>query len=205
MPCLNTNLLPFENLDPLDSIVPTTNLDRAAAVLIAISDDKQPKILYTRRADHLNSHSGHVSFPGGRWEVGDDVGDKGLSDTALRESSEEVSLLPRQVCLKGCMAPKVSSNRLDVFPYVGVIPSSVKLVASPDEIADIFYVPVEFFVKQPPSSIDLLKRDGVIVRVPAWNYEGYDIWGLTAMFTYDLLSRFNVEIDLCSAPERHFD
>lgn len=36
-----------------------------AAVLIAITQEQQPKVLLTRRSLHLSQHAGEVSFPGG--------------------------------------------------------------------------------------------------------------------------------------------
>ena len=51
------------------------NGDRAlklAAVLVPVVDyDNEPKILLTRRADHLAQHSGQVAFPGGKVEAED--------------------------------------------------------------------------------------------------------------------------------------
>ena len=56
-----------------------------AAVLIALTDDPcDPEIILTQRAKHLSSHSGEVSFPGGKW----DREDKSLLHTALRETEE---------------------------------------------------------------------------------------------------------------------
>ena len=37
-----------------------------AAVLIAITDEADPKVLLTRRSAYLNNHAGEVSFPGGK-------------------------------------------------------------------------------------------------------------------------------------------
>jgi len=54
---------------------PRLNGDRAlklAAVLVPVVDyENEPKILLTRRADHLKQHSGQVAFPGGKVEAED--------------------------------------------------------------------------------------------------------------------------------------
>ena len=59
-----------------------------AAVLIAVTDEDSPKIIYTLRSNKVSSHQGEVSFPGGMQEESD----TSLIMTALRESEEEIGL-----------------------------------------------------------------------------------------------------------------
>ena len=61
---------------------------RKAAVLIAVTDSKDPELIYTLRSNKVGSHGGEVSFPGGMYEEQDDS----LENTALRESEEETGL-----------------------------------------------------------------------------------------------------------------
>ena len=58
---------------------------RKAAVLIAVTESKDPELIYTLRSNKVGSHGGEVSFPGGMYEEQDD----NLENTALRESEEE--------------------------------------------------------------------------------------------------------------------
>ena len=62
-----------------------------AAVLIAITDEESPEIIYTLRSNKVSSHQGEVSFPGGMKEDSD----SSIRVTALRESQEEIGL-PQQ-------------------------------------------------------------------------------------------------------------
>lgn len=189
--------LHFDKLDPLSGGEPGKDRSSSAAVLAIITHEGNgPEIIYTRRADHMNSHSGQVSFPGGRWEEGD----ADLSMTALRETEEEIGLHRSAVELKGVLKPRVSANALDVLPYVGLLHGPAKLTPNPEEIASIFHVPIRYFLENQPDRVDLLSRNDVRIAAPAWNYEGYDIWGLTAMFTQDLLHRLGIGIDLTGVP-----
>ena len=64
---------------------------RLAAVLVPVVQyDSGPSILLTRRADHLDKHSGQVAFPGGKVEKRD----ASPVETALREAEEEIGLNP---------------------------------------------------------------------------------------------------------------
>ncbi|MSZ90040.1 MAG: NUDIX domain-containing protein, partial [Actinobacteria bacterium] len=80
-------------------------VDRASAVLAALYGQPLPSgtagagstvsdagngeahIVLTRRAQHMRSHRGEVSFPGGGQDPGED-----LWSTALREAREEIAL-----------------------------------------------------------------------------------------------------------------
>ena len=66
-------------------------------LLIKDNDDEEYKILFTKRSEQLKTHSGEVSFPGGKWEEGD----SNLYQTALRESNEEINLDMKNVTKLG--------------------------------------------------------------------------------------------------------
>ena len=71
-----------------------------ASVLIAILNYgkyiESPEIIFTQRSSHLSTHSGEVSFPGGKA----DKTDPSLFDTALRESNEEINLNSKDISPK---------------------------------------------------------------------------------------------------------
>lgn len=111
-----------------------------SGVLVAITGtEEQPQIVFTRRAWHLRSHMGEVSFPGGRFEPGD----SSLEATALRESHEEIGLHPDSVEVVGQLdrLTTVSSAAL-IVPVVGLITGQPTLVPDPTEVDDILTVSV---------------------------------------------------------------
>ena len=56
---------------------------RPSAVLIPLLvTNEGPSVLLTRRADHLRSHKGEISFPGGRMELNETP-----HETAIREAN----------------------------------------------------------------------------------------------------------------------
>ncbi|MBC6428439.1 MAG: CoA pyrophosphatase [Cellvibrionales bacterium] len=188
----------FAALDPLQPQAPPEP-ERAAAVLIAISaPPAAAEIIFTRRAAHLSSHAGQVSFPGGRWETQDGA----LHQTALREAHEELSLPPQQVALKGQLASRISAKGLRVTPFVGQVPAGLKLTPCVTETAAVFRVPLRFFTQVRPVRVDCIQRADGRARVAAWDYQGFEIWGLTAHFTEQLLARMGLNIDYRNLPER---
>lgn len=170
-----------------------------AAVLIPIVDRPEPTLLFTRRADHLNTHGGQVAFPGGKRE--DDDAD--LLATALRESEEEIALPPWRVETLGRLSDVVSLHGLRVTPYVGVIPPDLPLVPEPGELDAIFEVPLAYFLEDRRHHTDVIPVDGVPHYVPSYHVAGQVIWGLSAMMLVELLAEgFARPISLFREPPR---
>ena len=161
---------------------------RKAAVLIAVTDSKEPELIYTLRSDKVGSHGGEVSFPGGMYEETDGT----LENTALRESEEETGLDRNKVNILGSIDTVVSRFNISVTPYVGIVPHDIELNDSSDEIEACFRVPVSFLLRDKRHRNDEINRNGDIFFMPAYRYNSYIIWGLTAMMTVDFL---NIALD----------
>lgn len=158
---------------------------REAAVLVAIRDLPSPRMVFTRRRDDLAQHAGQVSFPGGRA----DPGDRDAVATALRESAEEIALDP------ACVEPLGFLDRLEtvsgyaVTPVVARLAADARLAAQPDEVAEMFEVPLAVVLD--PANIR-----GVDYATP-WGvrevheYVGVEprIWGATTLMLMNLLRR----------------
>ena len=157
-------------------------------MLIAVSDSKVPELIYTLRSNKVGSHGGEVSFPGGMYEEQDDS----LENTALRESEEETGLDRKKVEILGPIDTVVSRFNISVTPYVGVVPHDIELNDNSDEIEACFRVPLSFLLRDERHRNDEINRNGDIFFMPAYEYNSYIIWGLTAMMTVDFL---NIALD----------
>lgn len=116
---------------------------RPAAVLVPIVQHARgPTMLLTRRTTQLKRHSGQVAFPGGRR----DEGDASAIATALREANEEVGLDPRGVEVIGQMPDYVTGTGFCVTPVVGLLEPGFSIRPDPQEVADVFEVPLEFLM-----------------------------------------------------------
>lgn len=152
-----------------------------AAVLIAITQEEQPRVLLTRRSIHLSKHAGEVSFPGGKR----DPGDTSNIVVALREAQEETALNPYDVHLLGDLPIQRAKSGISVKPVVGLIPPDVKLVAQPDEIERIFFVSLKTLLETPPTpyEVRLIHQS---VYFPSMQVENEVVWGLTARILINL-------------------
>ena len=154
-----------------------------AAVLVLLTNEPRPALVYTKRASHLRSHAGEVSFPGGMWELED----SDLRVTALRETCEEIGLAPGAVSILGQLPPGQTRKGTRVTPYVACYHPSQLLRPNPDELESIFQVPLASFQAGIQLCEDEFERDGRRYRVPVYQYQDYRIWGFTAAVTAQLL------------------
>ncbi|WP_432697441.1 CoA pyrophosphatase [Marinobacterium sp. YM272] len=169
-----------------------------AGVLVALTESDDPEVVLTLRSQRLSTHRGEVAFPGGKR----DPGDADLLATALREANEEIGLKPSDVRVIGPLGQLVSKHRLTVMPWVGIIPAETALVANPDEIDSIFRVPLRFFIEEKTLRTDEIPFRGKTHYVPAWEYEGAVIWGLTAYVLVELLNiGFDAGLPMRPRPE----
>jgi len=172
-----------------------------AAVLVPIVEyDGEKSLLLTKRAIHMRHHGGEVAFPGGMWELGDCF----PVSTALREADEEVALRSNQVDVLGLLPRMPTRNGTQVTPVVGVINTELSLVASPDEIESIFFVPLSAFNPNNRIRTDIFVNRKKPLWAPAYRYQGHEIWGFTAVVIKLLLeSCFNTHFERQhSAPEK---
>ncbi|HKI74033.1 MAG TPA: CoA pyrophosphatase [Pseudomonadales bacterium] len=155
-----------------------------AAVLLPIVTSRRPELLLTLRASTLGAHAGEVAWPGGRH----DPEDRDMLATALRETHEEIGIAPRQVEVVGELRPFISKFGLLVTPFVGLVEDPVDLTPNPDELEAVFSVPIDYLMEDPRTQTDIIDRHGERREVPVYHYDGYRIWGLTAMILQEFLS-----------------
>ena len=81
----------FKALQSRSPKVISGNHYKPAAVLIPIQEREDGDyLILTKRAERMSHHSGQVAFPGGRV----DAGDRSAAEAALRESHEEIGIVP---------------------------------------------------------------------------------------------------------------
>ena len=167
------------------NLIDTTDHKKAGVMIILLQNDNDSgiKILFTKRSSSLSTHSGEVSFPGGKWEEGD----KDLYETALRESNEEINLDTKNLKKLGALNYLISRHKIEVHPYVR------HLIKNQDfkgnyEIDEIFTVPLEFLMEPENVTYNEFKKNDLKLYIPSWVYNGNKIWGLTAMIAADFLN-----------------
>ncbi len=161
---------------------------RLAAVAAVLRVTSQPELLFIKRAEmEGDPWSGHMAFPGGRHEPGDET----LEQTAIRETHEETALdLTHRGQVLGVLddlAPRSPRlPRIMIRPYVALVPSDVVIVPS-EEVASHFWVPLDVLRAPEMQTEHELVFAGARQRFPGYRVGPHVAWGLTERIVRQLL------------------
>ncbi len=180
------------------NLTKATNYKKAGVLILLLkeSEEEEYQVLFTKRSAKLKTHSGEVSFPGGKWEEID----TDLYATALRESNEEINLKIENVTKLGSLNFLLSRHKIEVNPFVGYLDKFQDFKGN-FEIDEIFTVPISFLMNDKNIIYKEFNRKDLKVYIPSWVYNGNRIWGLTAMIAADFLNicfdaSINTDLDL---------
>ena len=148
----------------------------AAAVLVPIVTHAELTVLFTQRTAQLRSHSGQVSFPGGRAEPGDATPEF----TALRETHEEIGLAPERIEVLTRMPEYLTRTGYRVTPVIGLVAPPLALSPDSREVAEVFEVPLAFLLDPGNHQRETRELAGRTVGYWVMQYGERRIWGATA-------------------------
>lgn len=147
-----------------------------AAVLVALSDEDRPRVILGRRALHLSHHPGEIAFPGGKREPED----RSPWVTARREALEEVGLGEDLVHALGELQPMLTRTGFEVHPCIARVPPELALTVDRQEFDSVFTQPLDRFADSTLFRLETIDVEGRPRKVPHYQMEGDDIWGVTA-------------------------
>lgn len=158
------------------------NWQNAAVLLALIPIHERWHIMLTQRSRHLRHHSGQIALAGGK----QDRHDADLTATALREAYEETHAPHHIWHTFHAMPPFYSPTGFAVYPIPAYCNNLPDLYANPNEVAEIFYLPLSFALNLHNYQHRPTHFHNQILPIPALPYLHHDIWGLTATILYTL-------------------
>ena len=160
---------------------------RSASVLIPIVEDSgELFVLFTQRPQHMRTHAGQMSFPGGGQE-----GVESILQTALREAEEEIGLPRSQVRPLGYLNQYPTISGFRVHPVVGLVNGPFTPRLQTEEVHSLIRVPLNYLLDVDNHEYTLLKfkdEEGLVAEI---NYAGHRIWGATAGMIVSLYEMIN--------------
>jgi 8-oxo-dGTP pyrophosphatase MutT (NUDIX family) len=113
--------------------------------------------------------------------------DRDITDTALRETHEEVGIGSEHVTVVGYLPPMPTISGYAVTPIVGLISPAAVLEIDRNEVEFAFEVPLSFLLE--PHNLRVVERDlhGRLIPMMEFHYEQHRIWGATAMMLHQFI------------------
>ena len=161
------------------------NNPKIAAVLALFYPNQENKVslLLTKRANYNGTHSGQISFPGGKVEKSD----LNLKETALRETFEEVGVLKKEInVIREITEVYIPPSNFSVTPFVGILNYKPVFKVN-SEVAKIIEIPFSDLLDDNNiASISITNSYMKETSVPCFNFDGSIIWGATAMMLSEI-------------------
>lgn len=177
-------------------IMGSDRLTRYAVLLPIIEKNEELHILFEVRSFELRRQPGEICFPGGK------VDPKDIDErhTAIRETCEELGISEKDIADVTPLDYMVNPFGTIIYPFVGYLHDSSQIIPNPDEVAEVFTVPLTYLQNTGPDIYQIdykLEPEGKFpfhhiiggekykwqarsMEEHFYYYEDKVIWGLTA-------------------------
>ena len=118
-----------------------------------------------------------------------EAGDVSAAATALRETEEEIGITPDDIALIGRLPSFDSVSTFRVTPFVGLVDPDASIVEDPNEVDDVFEVPLAFFMNVRNHKPRTVEHEGVTYHLHDMPWKNRNVWGMTAMMLRQLYQR----------------
>ena len=149
-----------------------------SVLILLYQEEGEIKFPLTKRATYKGTHSGQISLPGGKRELGEtDI------DAALRECEEEIGINRNEIKIIGRLTDffVIPSNFI-VAPIVGYIPFKPTYKADPVEVDTIIKGTVLTLLEETSlKKKEIVVGNNIKLVAPHFEIEQEIVWGATAM------------------------
>ena len=159
----------------------------AAVFMLLRQKEKDVSVIFTKRANHLSTHPGQISFPGGSLEPNDES----LLNAGLREVEEEIGLEESQIETVGMLRPHETVSKYLIHPFIGIVESTAEFKINNSEVAEIFDVPLAFLLNRKNMKEHRISKGKEYRGYFAIPYGPHYIWGATASIIKSFTERYH--------------
>ena len=168
---------------------------RKFAVMVALLKQEDGlHVVFEKRAGGLKRQPGEICLPGGARD-----GNESSETNAIRETMEELKVSREQIHMIAQMDTLYTAYDNKVSVYLCEL-TDYEMTYNKDEVAEIFTVPLKFFMETEPEAFDQVPggrnyhwRDGH-KKVYFYYYKDWIIWGLTAYVLRGVVRTLKTEL-----------
>lgn len=156
----------------------------SAVNVILMNNTGQAQIILIQRPEYLGAHSGQISFPGGKI----DPQDLSPLDAALRETQEEIGVIPTQINSLGLLTELyIPPSNFWIYPYLSYTDQLLEIKPDAKEVKEVFFLPLKELISPTNvSTFQYITPNGLKIKYPCFKYQNRIIWGATAMILQEV-------------------
>jgi 8-oxo-dGTP pyrophosphatase MutT (NUDIX family) len=142
-------------------------------------------IALTRRPEYPGVHSGQISLPGGRRELGES-----LQRTALRETTEEIGVASEALTIIGNLSFLYTPpSNFCIYPFVAISTRRPRFKLDSREVAELIEAPLGLLASPTIRKQEVWHSEKYGERkIPFFEVFGHKVWGATAMILSEFLT-----------------
>ena len=160
------------------------NPKKAAVMMLFYPKNSQTHLVLILRNSYKGIHSSQMAFPGGKPEMCD----IDLKDTALRETHEEIGILPNKIeVIRSFTEVYIPPSNYMVYPFLGISKEELQFVKQEDEVAGIVELALVDFLDEAIIQNKVMRTSYAgDFEVPGFLVNNHFVWGATAMILSEL-------------------
>lgn len=178
-------MMPINRPLSSDALKEAIDAKESAVAVMLFEEDGIHHCALIQRPSYDGSHSGQVSFPGGKREFSDE----NLAFTAIRECWEEVGIQLSDNYLIGKLTSVyIPVSNFHVEPFLFYYPEKPAFKADEREVESIFTITMNELLDD--SNLDQMEvkinPNLTMKNIPCFNIADKQIWGATALILNEL-------------------
>ncbi len=181
-----SKMINFKRPDPNQAAAENPDARKSAVLALLYPKHGELHTVLMLRNVYNGTHSGQVSFPGGKHELADES----LWHTALREAKEEVGIDENQIVRLGEMTKVyIPPSKFMVTPFLAFTKETPVFSPDPIEVQKIIETPFSTFLNEENIRHKMIQTasSDFKMNIKYYNVNGETVWGATAMMISELV------------------
>lgn len=157
---------------------------KSGVLVLFYAKENVPYLALMQRPKYEGTHSGQISFPGGKQEESD----KNITHTALREANEEIGIIIDDVEVIGQLTDVyIPVSKFNVSPVIGFIDYPPEFILDNHEVEELIELKLAELTSVNELGLTKVKlRNNTILKVPCFIFNDKIVWGATALMLNEL-------------------
>ncbi|MBL4594711.1 MAG: CoA pyrophosphatase [Flavobacteriales bacterium] len=157
---------------------------KSGVLVLFYAIGKEPYIALMQRPVYEGTHSGQVSFPGGKQEESD----RDIEHTALREANEEVGVIMEDVEVIGQLSDVyIPVSKFNVSPVIGFVDYHPQFIIDNHEVEELIELKLSDLTDINELEITKIKlSNNTVLKAPSFVFNQKIVWGATALILNEL-------------------